>query len=189
MQFGWKPVHASIVLALLCVFTGACQKNGMISPTAPETGGVRSAAALGATPSGSAPVAAPTASPVSATAGGSENGAASERPVFYDGKLFTVNMMEVSASASIIGHNPGFNEIYATNDLDEEQDLLSVIDAIPGDGMNPLWRQNLIVFNAGVTPHQFKSDDEVLAAASGSNAEITIVPTDEIYRCAVVKTK
>jgi hypothetical protein len=195
MQFGWKPARTSIVLALLCVVCGACQKNGAMSPTAPETASLRSGAPTSSgAPSSATSLAAhaPSSStPVSCAAGGSENGAASERPVYYDSKLFTVNMVELpkDASASIIARNPGFNEIYATNDLDEEQDLLSVIDAIPGDGMNPLWRQNLIAFNAGFTPHQFKSDDEVLAAASGSNPEITIVPTDEIYRCAVVRTK
>jgi len=78
------------------------------------------------------------------------------------------------------------NEIYATNDLDEEQDFLPVIDAIQGDAFNPLWQQNLISFNQGFTPHQFHSDDEVLAAAAGARPEITIVKTDEMYRCSVV---
>ena len=50
-----------------------------------------------------------------------------------------------------------------------------MIDAIQGDGFNPLWHQNLIVFNQGFTPHQFTSDEEVLAAAAGPNPEITIV--------------
>jgi hypothetical protein len=81
------------------------------------------------------------------------------------------------------------NQIYASNDLDDEQDFISVIDAIQGDGFNPLWHQNLIVFNPGVTPHQFTSDEEVLAAARGPNPEITIVSTDEVYRCSVVGHK
>ena len=38
-------------------------------------------------------------------------------------------------------------------------------------------------------PHQFTSEDEVLAAAAGPNPEITIVPTDEVYRCSVVGRK
>jgi hypothetical protein len=50
------------------------------------------------------------------------------------------------------------NGIYASNDLDEEQDFIPVIDAIQGDGFNPLWRQILIVFNEGFTPHQFVSE-------------------------------
>ena len=119
---------------------------------------------------------------------GSMNGAAGQMPAFYDGALFTVNMKELpdGASAATIANNASINEIYASNDLDEEQDFIPVIDAIQGDGFNPLWHQNLIVFNAGFTPHQFTSDEEVLAAAAGPNPEITIVETDEVYRCSVV---
>jgi len=128
---------------------------------------------------------------VSSNAAGNVNGAAGQMPAFYDGQQFIVNMKELpeGASAATIGHNGSINEIYATNDLDEEQDFLPVIDAIQGDGFNPLWHQNLIVFNQGFTPHQFTSDEEVLAAAQGANPEITIVTTDEVYRCSVVGHK
>ena len=119
------------------------------------------------------------------------NGAAGQMPAYYDGTLFTVNMKEEpdGASAATIAHNGSINEIYASNDLDEEQEFVPVIDAIQGDGFNPLWRQNLIVFNPGFTSHQFTSDTEVLAAAAGPNPEITIVVTDEVYRCSVVGHK
>src|SRR6185295_3228710 len=82
---------------------------------------------------------------------------------YYDSTSFTVNMKELSenASAALIANNPSLNEIYASNDLDDEQDFVPVIDAIQGDGFNPLWRQILIVFNPGFTPHQFFSDDEI----------------------------
>lgn len=119
----------------------------------------------------------------------SPNGAATQMPAYYDGELFTVNMFEVPASDPIIGHTPTINIIYATNDLDEEQDFSPVINAIQGDGFNPLWRQVLIVFNPGFTPHQFFSDTEVEAAAAGANPEITLVVTDEVYRCSVVGRK
>ena len=89
----------------------------------------------------------------------------------------------------VIAHNGSMNQIYASNDLDDEQDFISVIDAIQGDGLNPLWHQNLIVFNQGFTPHQFTSDEQVLTAAQGANPEITIVSTDEVYRCSVVGHK
>lgn len=119
---------------------------------------------------------------------GSKNGAAGQMPAFYDGEMFTVNMKEMpdNASASLIGKNSSINTIYATNDLDEEQDFPPVIDAIQGDGFNPLWQQVLIVFNQGFTPHQFTSEEEILAAAAGPNPEITLVVTDEVYRCSVV---
>jgi hypothetical protein len=126
---------------------------------------------------------------VAFAAGKSPNGAAGQMPAFYDGELFTVNMKEMPASDPLIEHNPSINIIYASNDLDEEQDFDPVIDAIQGDGFNPLWLQVLIVFNPGFTPHQFVSDEEVEDAASGPNPEITLVVTDEVYRCAVVGRK
>ena len=99
-----------------------------------------------------------------------QNGAAGQMPAFYDGTLITVNMKEMPAGASpaLIAHNRSINTIYATNDLDEEQDFIPVIDAIQGDGFNPLWQQVLIHFNEGFAPHQFPSDEEVLAAAAAA---------------------
>jgi hypothetical protein len=120
---------------------------------------------------------------------GSMHGAAGQMPAFYDGELFTVNMFEVPASEALIDHNRSINTIYASNDLDEEQDFMPVIDAIQGDGFNPLWQQVLIVFNPGFTPHQFFDDEAIEAAAEGQNPEITLVTTDEVYRCAVVGRK
>ena len=124
-----------------------------------------------------------------ALAQGSPNGASAQRPVFYEGQQVTVNMFEVPASDPLLAHNKGVNTIYASNDLDEEQDFHSVIDAIPGEGFNPLWHQVLIVFNRGFTPHQFVSEDQVLAAAAGAHPEITLVSTDEVYRCSIVGSK
>jgi hypothetical protein len=121
---------------------------------------------------------------------GSPNGAATQRPVFYEGDQVTVNMFEVpAAEGSLLENNRSINTIYASNDLDDEQDFLSVIDAIQGDGFNPLWHQVLIVFNEGFTPHQFVSEDQVLAAAAGAHPEITLVSTDEVYRCSIVGSK
>jgi hypothetical protein len=120
---------------------------------------------------------------------GSPNGAASQRPVFYEGEQVTVNMFEVPSSEALLEQNAAVNTIYASNDLDEEQDFLSVIDAIQGEGFNPLWHQVLIVFNEGFTPHQFVSEDQVLAAAAGAHPEITLVSTDEVYRCSIVGSK
>jgi hypothetical protein len=118
---------------------------------------------------------------------GSVKGAAGQMPAYYDGELVTINSMEVSETAGDqIASNPSHNDIFVTNDLDDEQDFVPVIDAIPGDGFNPLWEQIRIVFNPGVTPHQFLSDEEVEAAAAGQHPEITLVDTHEVYRCSVV---
>jgi hypothetical protein len=126
---------------------------------------------------------------VAFAAQGSPNGAAGQMPAYYDGELFTVNMFEVPASDPLIGHNPSLNKIYASNDLDDEQDFIPVINAIQGEGFNPLWLQILIVFNEGFTPHQFVSEEEVEAAAGGAKPEITLIVTDEVYRCSVVGSK
>ena len=183
MKIGWKSTPGFIVVTLLFLMSSACQ--GTYQPGAPSQ----------ITP---ATVAASTGDPLSATAGSqalaqgaSSNGAAGQMPAYYEGQLFTVNMKEMpdDASASLIANNPSINEIYASNDLDEEQDFVPVIDAIQGEGFNPLWRQNLIVFNAGFTPHQFVSAEQIEAAAAGSKPEITLVKTDEVYRCSVVGKK
>ena len=126
---------------------------------------------------------------VEATGGSEPRGSATQMPAYYDDELFTVNMMEVPNSDPLIAQNKSINTIYASNDLDEEQDFIPVLDAIQGDGFNPLWQQVLIVFNEGFTPHQFTSDTEVEDAASGDNPEITLVTTDEVYRCSVVGKK
>jgi hypothetical protein len=160
MDASWKnSTFAVVALLSISTFGTACERAGGLGTSAPALG--------------------------------SMNGAAGQMPAFYDGQQFTVNMKEMpeGASEATIAHNGSINEIYASNDLDEEQDFIPVIDAIQGDGFNPLWHQNLIVFNAGFTPHQFTSDEEVLAAAAGTNPEITIVPTDEVYRCSVVGSK
>ena len=114
-------------------------------------------------------------------------GKATHIPAFYDGNQVTINIFEVPSSETLLASNKSLNTIYVTNDLDEEQDFAPVIDAIQGDGFNPLWHQVLIVFNAGFAPHQFLSDEEVLAAADAG--EITLVETDEVYICAVVGAK
>jgi hypothetical protein len=120
-----------------------------------------------------------------ALAQGSPNGAASQMPAFFNGAEFIVNMFEVPASDPLLAHSPVLNKIWASNDLDEPQIFAPVINAIQGSGFNPLWRQILIVFNK--TPTQFKSEAEIQAAARAG--DITLVPTDEVYRCSVVGRK
>jgi len=121
---------------------------------------------------------------------GSVKGSGGDRPAVYDGRQITINSLELADNAGDhIVQNKSHNEIYVTNDLDDPQDFMPVLDAIQGDGFNPLWEQIKIVFNPGVTPRQFFSDTEVLAAAAGASPEITLVDTGELYRCSVVGTK
>src|SRR5262249_5971621 len=108
-------------------------------------------------------------------------------PGFYEGNPVTINIKEQpeNANASLLAHNKSVNTIYAYADLDLPQPLNPVINAIHGEGINPLWHQVLIQFKQGVTPHQFTSEEAVLAAEKAG--EITLNPTDEVYVCAVVR--
>ena len=132
----WKSARAFIVVVSLLILCSACQGN---QPSAPSP-----ITPNGATPSVNEPLSTTAGqTPQALAAEPSTNGAAGQMPAYYDGQLFTVNMKEMpdDASASLIPKNASVNEIYATNDLDEEQDFIPVIDAIQGDGFNPLWRQ------------------------------------------------
>ena len=113
-------------------------------------------------------------------------GKATQIPAFYDGNQVTINIFEVASGDRLIDSNKSVNEIYVTNDLDEEQDFAPVIDAIQGDGFNPLWHQFLIEFNT-IPPQQFVSEDDVEAAAEAG--QITLVDTGEVYICSVVGAK
>ncbi len=134
-----------------------------------------------------------TARPSGATAGsaagstGSANGSGGDMPAYYDGQLFTINFKKEpdSAAAALMAHNGSINVIYMSDPgLPGGQPFDAVLDAIQGDGFNPLWLEVQITFNPGFTPRQITRDDDVLdAAASG---EITLSATGEVYRCAVV---
>jgi hypothetical protein len=126
------------------------------------------------------------AHPALPLATGNVNGAAGEIPAFFNGRSVTINVKELSdtAAASIIAHNKSLQIIYVTNDLDEEQEFAPVINAVPGQGFNALWLQIHITFNPGVTPHQFTSEADILAAAKAG--QITLTNTGEVYRDSVV---
>ena len=118
------------------------------------------------------------------------NGSGGDMPAYYDAKLFTINFKELTPDAekSAIAHNGAINKIYMSDPgLPGGEMFVSVLDAIQGDGFNPLWREFQITFNNGFTPRQLKSDTEVDAAAQ--SGEITIQPTSEVYRCSVVGSK
>ena len=120
------------------------------------------------------------------------NGRASEMPAYYDSTLFNINFMELpsNAATALLAHNKSINHIYEMDpDQPAEQPFVPVLDAIQGDGFNPLWVEVEIQFNEGFTPHQFYSDNQVLAAAAGANPEITLTTTTEVYRCSVLGPK
>lgn len=115
----------------------------------------------------------------------SQNGRAGVMPAYYDGQIFNINFKELppGGESAAIEHNKSINIIYTF----EPYDLIDVIDAIQGDGFNPLWQEVEVTFNAGVIPQQFTSDDQILDAAA--QGLITLNETDELYRCSVVGPK
>jgi len=120
------------------------------------------------------------------------NGSGGDMPAFYDDQLFTINFKELSSNAEVsqITHNGSINTIYMCDScagLISGGDFVSVLDAIQGDGFNPLWQEVQIMFNAGFTPRQLTSDTDILAAAA--SGEIMLIPTTEVYRCSVVGPK
>ena len=125
-----------------------------------------------------------------ATTNKDSEGAATQIPALFNGQSVTINVVQLSdnAAASIMAHNKGLPTIiYVTNDLDDHQDFNPVINAVQGQGFNALWLQEKIVFNPGVTPHQFTSEADILAAAKpGPNQQITLINTGEVYRDSVV---
>ena len=134
------------------------------------------------------PLTAPSSgAPAQATTTKDSEGAATQIPAFFNGQSVRINVVELSnqATASIIAHNKSLNIIYVSNDLDDPQQFTPVINAVPGQGFNALWLQVQIQFNPGVTPHQFTSEADILAAAKAG--QITLVDTGEVYRDSVVR--
>jgi hypothetical protein len=113
----------------------------------------------------------------------STNGRAGVINIYYDHQLFMMNLNPYSAqaAASLLANNKSINILY------ESDGFITVTDAIQTDGYNPVWQEVDIVFNTGFTPHQFFRDDDIEAAASGANPEITLVPTNEVYRCDIIE--
>jgi len=124
-----------------------------------------------------------------AQAGGT-NGKASAIPALYDGNLLTIQFVEFPATAeqTLLQHNQSLNFIYQSDPgLPGGQPFISVIDAVPGDGFNPVWEEIQITFTPGHTPRQLFSDNEVLSAAI--SGEINLTETGEVYWCPVVGKK
>jgi hypothetical protein len=120
----------------------------------------------------------------------SVNGRAGTMSAYYDGQLFTINFKELSSNAemAVLRSNHSINIIYMCDacgmNLPGNKAFVSVINAIQGDGFNPLWQEVQIIFNDGFLPRQLTSDNSILAAAAAR--EIMLIPTNQVYRCAVV---
>ena len=120
--------------------------------------------------------------------GASPNGSGGQMPAYYDGSLFTINFKLEPSSTTLLAQNKSINTIYMCDACEAAGvSFVSVLDAIQGDGFNPLWQEVQIRFTRGHTVHQLTSDTAVLAAAAAR--EITLTPTTEVYRCSVVGPK
>jgi len=126
----------------------------------------------------------------SAAIAASMNGSGGDMPALYDGRTFIINFKELppGGEAAALANNNSINTIYmcdaCENALPGGGSFVAVIDAIQGDGFNPLWNEVQITFNEGFAPRQLVSDDDVAAAEAAG--EITLMPTTELYRCSVV---
>ena len=120
----------------------------------------------------------------------SDNGVAGSIPAYYDGELFTINLKDqpINAQAALLAHNGSINTIYRSDQCAAAgHPLIAVLDAIQGDGFNPLWQEVQLVFPSASACKQFTSDNDVLAAAAAKM--VTLQPTTEVYRCAVIGKK
>src|SRR2546427_11659579 len=91
------------------------------------------------------------------SAAAATNGRGGVMPAYYDARLFTINFKQEPGGAeqSLLAHNGSINTIYMC-DVCEAAGVMftSVLDAIPGDGFNPPWREGPITFHAGHGPRQ-----------------------------------
>src|SRR5438128_11944248 len=89
---------------------------------------------------------------------------ATAMPAYYDGKLFTIGFSELPPGGETANHthNGSINVIYqcdaCAGQLRGGGEFVSVLDAIQGDGFNPIWEEQQITFNAGFAPRQLFSD-------------------------------
>lgn len=122
---------------------------------------------------------------------GSLNGVAGSMPAFYDGQLFTINFKELPSGGeqANLAHNGSINTIYQSDGcMPDGEMFISVIDAIQGDGFNPLWQEVQIIFNNPAFPcQQLTSDDQITTLAN--EHLIMLEPTSELYRCSVIGSK
>ncbi|PYR35807.1 MAG: hypothetical protein DMF89_07610 [Acidobacteria bacterium] len=119
--------------------------------------------------------------------GGSLNGIAGAMPAYYDGRLLTINFKELPPGGedANLRHNGSINTIYQSDGCMPGGNMfVSVLDAIQGDGFNPLWQEVQVIFTPASGCKQFFSDTAILDARDAH--QVTLRTTTELYRCSVV---
>ena len=101
-------------------------------------------------------------------------------PSFFNGQLVSIFIIPLSPSAAqqVLAHNKNVNLIF------EATGFIPVINEIQGPGFNPLWEVVDIAFNARVTPQQFTSQAQILAAQAAN--QITLTFTNQVDSVPVV---
>src|SRR5215471_21202431 len=106
-------------------------------------------------------------SAASSVLGQSAKGTFSSMPAYYDHNLLTIQFVEFSATSEsqLLKHNQSLNFIYQYDPgLLDGSPFISVIDAIPGPGFNPVWEEVQLTFVPPFAVQQLFSDNDVLAA-------------------------
>ena len=96
-------------------------------------------------------------------------------PAFFNDQCVSILLRPVPSGATLLAHNPNVNLIY------EATGFIPVINEVQGPGFNPLWQVVDITFNPGVTPQQFTSEADILAATG-----ITLMRTNTVLSIPVV---
>jgi hypothetical protein len=109
-------------------------------------------------------------------------------PAYYDGQVFNINFKELppSGEAAVLAQNKSINTIYMSDFCVASGFMfISVLDAIQGDGFNPLWQEFQVTPAPGIPCMQFTSDNDIAAAVT-AGLILPPAPTTEVYRCAVI---
>ncbi len=114
----------------------------------------------------------------------------------YDANEFRITLTEMPENATevLLAHNGSINHIYVVENSEEEEEDLEaftpVIDAIQGDGFNPLWQEVRVIFTDPASTQQslglFSDNDIADANTAGT---ISLDPQQEVYRCSVLGPK
>src|SRR5439155_1522787 len=89
---------------------------------------------------------------------------------------FTINLAELSSADALLAHNGSLNVIYESDEcMPDGHMFVAVIDAIQGDGFNPLWQEVQIAFtNPGFPCQQLTGDEDIVdAAVTGVTGTVT----------------
>jgi len=99
------------------------------------------------------------------------NGRSTLMPAYYDDTIFQINFTELASEDTLIARNGSINVIYMSDECMPGGNMfVAVIDAIQGDGFNPLWQEVQVHFDNPAFPcQQLTSDNDVTNAAIASD--------------------